>query len=71
MFENLINKSQKLLCNLQVPTINQDDATAGPEPTETLINFRSDKVLRPTQKSQGKVNFETYIFHCIHSIDAH
>ncbi|KAK1369322.1 mitochondrial amidoxime reducing component 2 [Heracleum sosnowskyi] len=47
----------KLCSRCKVPTINQEDATAGPEPTETLMNFRSDKVLRPTQKSQGKVYF--------------
>ncbi|KAF9620717.1 hypothetical protein IFM89_014017 [Coptis chinensis] len=40
-----------------VPTINQDNGIAGQEPTETLVNFRSDKVLRPTRKQQGKVYF--------------
>ncbi|CAK9160118.1 unnamed protein product [Ilex paraguariensis] len=40
-----------------VPTINQDTAIAGSEPTETLMKFRSDKVLRPTRKQQGRVYF--------------
>ncbi|KAH9747110.1 MOSC domain-containing protein [Citrus sinensis] len=38
----------------QVPTINQDTGVAGPEPSETLRQIRSDKVLRPNQKQQGK-----------------
>lgn len=47
----------KLCARCKVPTINQENAIAGPEPTETLKNFRSDKVLRPAQKQQGKVYF--------------
>lgn len=45
-----------------MPTINQDNGTAGPEPTETLMTYRSDKVLRPAQKSQGKVISKTNFF---------
>ncbi|GFP84177.1 mitochondrial amidoxime reducing component 2 [Phtheirospermum japonicum] len=42
----------------QVPTINQEKAVGGSEPTETLKSFRSDIILRPTQKKpQGKVYF--------------
>lgn len=39
----------------QIPTINQDTGIAGSEPNETLMKFRSDKVLRPNQKQQRKV----------------
>lgn len=38
-----------------MPTINQETAIAGPEPNETLTKYRSDKVLRPDKKQQGKV----------------
>ncbi|KAL5716023.1 hypothetical protein ACHQM5_017767 [Ranunculus cassubicifolius] len=47
----------KLCSRCKVPTINQDNGIAGIEPTETLMKFRSDKVLRPTKKQQGKVYF--------------
>lgn len=39
----------------QVPTINQETAVADVEPTVTLMKFRSDNVLRPTKKQQGRV----------------
>ena len=42
----------------QVPTINQENAIPGSEPTETLKKFRSDKVLRPARKQQGKVRLQ-------------
>ncbi|KAL7000171.1 hypothetical protein U1Q18_001321 [Sarracenia purpurea var. burkii] len=41
----------------KVPTINQETGIASSEPTETLMTFRSDKVLRPTSKPKGKVYF--------------
>ncbi|KAJ0018441.1 hypothetical protein Pint_11911 [Pistacia integerrima] len=41
----------------QVPTINQDTGIAGSEPSETLMKIRSDKVLRPNRKQQGKIYF--------------
>ncbi|KAM7500406.1 hypothetical protein LguiA_024820 [Lonicera macranthoides] len=47
----------KLCSRCKVPTINQENAISGPEPTETLKKFRSDKVLRPARKQQGKVYF--------------
>ncbi|KAF8408569.1 hypothetical protein HHK36_004632 [Tetracentron sinense] len=47
----------KLCARCKVPTINQENGIAGPEPTESLMKFRSDKVLRPTMKQQGKVYF--------------
>ncbi|XP_052201455.1 uncharacterized protein LOC127807551 [Diospyros lotus] len=47
----------KLCSRCKVPTINQETAIAGSEPTKTLMTFRSDKVLRPTRKHQGKVYF--------------
>ncbi|KAL7089767.1 hypothetical protein ACP275_13G203000 [Erythranthe tilingii] len=45
------------LCDrCKVPTINQETAEMGSEPTKTLMKFRSDKILRPSaQKHQGKV----------------
>ncbi|GAV75043.1 LOW QUALITY PROTEIN: MOSC domain-containing protein/MOSC_N domain-containing protein, partial [Cephalotus follicularis] len=50
-------KGVKLCSRCKVPTINQDTGTVGPEPTATLMKFRSDKVLRPNRKQQGKVYF--------------
>ncbi|XP_010260739.1 PREDICTED: mitochondrial amidoxime-reducing component 1 isoform X4 [Nelumbo nucifera] len=47
----------KLCSRCKVPTINQENGIAGPEPTETLMKFRSDKVLLPGRKHQGKVFF--------------
>lgn len=47
----------KLCDRCKVPTINQDTGVAGPEPSETLRQIRSDKVLRPNQKQQGKIYF--------------
>ncbi|XP_039019037.1 mitochondrial amidoxime reducing component 2-like, partial [Hibiscus syriacus] len=47
----------KLCTRCKVPTINQDTATAGPEPNETLMKVRSDKVLRPNDKQQGRIYF--------------
>ncbi|OAY71176.1 Mitochondrial amidoxime reducing component 2 [Ananas comosus] len=47
----------KLCARCMVPTISQEDAIAGPEPTETLMKFRSDEILRPNSKKQGKVFF--------------
>lgn len=43
----------------QVPTINQENLNTTPEVAQTLKAFRSDTVLRPTQKSRGIVsNFD-------------
>ncbi|KAI8546558.1 hypothetical protein RHMOL_Rhmol07G0127800 [Rhododendron molle] len=49
----------KLCSRCKVPTINQETAipSSKSEPTVTLSTFRSDKVLRPTRKQQGKVYF--------------
>lgn len=47
----------KLCSRCKVPTINQENGIAGSEPSETLKEFRSDKVLRPNKKQQGKVYF--------------
>ncbi|CAL1404996.1 unnamed protein product [Linum trigynum] len=56
-----INKSTfggvRLCSRCKVPTINQDTGVAGSEPNATLMQFRSDKVLRPDKKQQGKVYF--------------
>ncbi|KAK3432440.1 hypothetical protein EUGRSUZ_E04318 [Eucalyptus grandis] len=45
----------KLCSRCKVPTIDQETAVAKPDINETLKTFRSDKVLRPTGKVQGKV----------------
>ncbi|KAL6541478.1 hypothetical protein OROGR_010964 [Orobanche gracilis] len=48
----------KLCSRCKVPTINQETAVGGSEPTKTLMSFRSDRVLRPDKKKpQGKVYF--------------
>ncbi|KAK4420978.1 Molybdenum cofactor sulfurase [Sesamum alatum] len=48
----------KLCSRCKVPTINQETAVARPELNETLMSFRSDKVLRPNMKQQqGRVYF--------------
>ncbi|KAK8500170.1 hypothetical protein V6N13_076343 [Hibiscus sabdariffa] len=45
----------KLCARCKVPTIDQDTAIVGPEPNATLMKIRSDKVLRPDKKQQGKI----------------
>lgn len=46
------------LCNrCKVPTINQDNGILGTEPTETMLTFRSDEVLRPGHKNKRQVYF--------------
>ncbi|XP_050233622.1 uncharacterized protein LOC126682104 [Mercurialis annua] len=47
----------KLCSRCKVPTINQDTGVAGSQPTETLKQIRSDNILRPDKKQQGKVYF--------------
>uniref|UniRef100_A0A2P2QMF9 MOSC domain-containing protein n=1 Tax=Rhizophora mucronata TaxID=61149 RepID=A0A2P2QMF9_RHIMU len=47
----------RLCSRCKVPSINQATAIAGPEPNETLRKIRSDKVLRPNGKPQGKIYF--------------
>ncbi|KAK9267400.1 hypothetical protein L1049_009825 [Liquidambar formosana] len=54
---NFTFQGVKLCSRCKVPTINQETGVAGSEPTETLMKFRSDKVLRPSRKQQGKVYF--------------
>ncbi|KAL9151415.1 hypothetical protein ABFS82_11G050200 [Erythranthe guttata] len=59
----------KLCSRCKVPTINQETTEAGSEPTDTLITFRSDKVLRPNKKHQkGKVYFGQNMV-CLDSIN--
>ena len=60
MFSNDI--CDNFLNGFQVPTINQENGIAGSEPNETLKEFRSDKVLRPNKKQQGKVRLMRYLF---------
>ncbi|GLT74979.1 hypothetical protein SLA2020_467390 [Shorea laevis] len=52
MFEGV-----KLCSRCKIPTINQETAVAGTEPNQTLMKTRSDKVLRPNRKQQGKIYF--------------
>ncbi|KAJ0980843.1 hypothetical protein J5N97_009098 [Dioscorea zingiberensis] len=47
----------KLCSRCKMPTINQENGIAGVEPTKTLMNFRSDRVLHLKGKHQGKVYF--------------
>ncbi|OAY54393.1 mitochondrial amidoxime reducing component 2 [Manihot esculenta] len=47
----------KLCSRCKVPTINQSNGVADKEPNETLMKIRSDKVLRPHKKQQGKIYF--------------
>ncbi|KAK1280047.1 Molybdenum cofactor sulfurase [Acorus gramineus] len=47
----------KLCARCKVPTIDQENGISNPEITETLKKFRSDQVLRPAVKQQGKVYF--------------
>ncbi|KAM0948704.1 putative molybdenum cofactor sulfurtransferase [Dioscorea sansibarensis] len=47
----------KLCSRCKVPTINQENGIGGVEPTETLMRFRSDRVLHLKGKHQGKVYF--------------
>ncbi|OMO80389.1 hypothetical protein COLO4_24113 [Corchorus olitorius] len=50
-------KGVRLCARCKMPTINQDTAIAGLEPNETLMKVRSDKVLRPDKKQQGRFYF--------------
>ncbi|KAG8385074.1 hypothetical protein BUALT_Bualt03G0003700 [Buddleja alternifolia] len=46
----------ELCYRCKIPTINQETAAVGSEPTETLMTFRSDKILRPNnEKHRGRV----------------
>ncbi|PON33694.1 MOSC, N-terminal beta barrel [Parasponia andersonii] len=54
---NVTFEGVKLCSRCKVPSINQETGIAGPEPNETLKKIRSDKVLRPTRKQQGKIYF--------------
>ncbi|XP_006340076.1 mitochondrial amidoxime-reducing component 1-like isoform X2 [Solanum tuberosum] len=49
--------STELCYRCKVPTINQETAEAGSEPSETLMKFRSDKVLKTNKKPQGRIYF--------------
>ncbi|KAJ8765899.1 hypothetical protein K2173_020415 [Erythroxylum novogranatense] len=55
---NKLNFEGAKLCDrCKIPTIDISSGIAGPEPTKTLLTFRSDKILRPHVKPQGKVYF--------------
>ncbi|KAL4587157.1 hypothetical protein LXL04_000023 [Taraxacum kok-saghyz] len=54
---NLTFHGVKLCARCKIPTINQENAVLGAEPTETLVKFRSGKVLLPDRKGKGKVYF--------------
>ncbi|KAK4380242.1 hypothetical protein RND71_002104 [Anisodus tanguticus] len=46
-----------LSTKVEVSTINQETAEAGSEPSETLVKFHSDKVLKTNKKLQGRIYF--------------
>ncbi|KAL9240831.1 hypothetical protein vseg_015008 [Gypsophila vaccaria] len=52
---NLTFCGVKLCSRCKIPTINQQTAVAGAEPTEIMKGFRSDKILLPNKKPQGQV----------------
>ncbi|XP_034578432.1 uncharacterized protein [Setaria viridis] len=54
---NLTFEGVKLCNRCKVPNINQDNGIHGAEPTETLLTFRSDEVLRPSHKNTRQVYF--------------
>jgi len=54
---NLTFQGVKLCNRCKVPTIDQDNGISGTEPTETLLTFRSDEVLRPSHKNKRQVYF--------------
>ncbi|MFS7904815.1 putative molybdenum cofactor sulfurtransferase [Helianthus anomalus] len=65
--DNLTFHGVKLCSRCKIPTINQENAVAASEPTETLVKFRSGKVLRPGQKGQGMVFFgHNMVCHNLH-----
>ncbi|XP_058723421.1 uncharacterized protein LOC131595154 [Vicia villosa] len=47
----------KLCARCKVPTVDQQTAIFGTEPTETLMKVRSGHVLRPNEKDKNKVYF--------------
>ncbi|WCJ28094.1 Molybdenum cofactor sulfurase family protein [Euphorbia peplus] len=49
--------SVRLCSRCKVPTIDQDTGIPGAEPNKTLMEIRSDKVLRPNKKQGGKIYF--------------
>ncbi|KAF3499194.1 hypothetical protein F2Q69_00042536 [Brassica cretica] len=57
LIDNITFHGVKLCSRCKVPTINQDTGIGGEEPIETLRSFRSDKVLQPQKKPQGKIYF--------------
>ncbi|XP_062012244.1 uncharacterized protein LOC133728826 isoform X1 [Rosa rugosa] len=59
--DKLTFQGVKLCSRCKVPTINQATGIAGTEPTDTLKKIRSDAVLRPTGKQQGRVYFGQHL----------
>lgn len=54
----LVFQGVRLCSRCKVPLVNQETGVPGAaEPTETLMKFRSDKVLMPDKKARGKVYF--------------
>ncbi|KAK7329377.1 hypothetical protein VNO77_23539 [Canavalia gladiata] len=47
----------KLCSRCKIPTINQETAIGGREPTDTLMKTRSGKVIRPNDKNKNKMYF--------------
>ncbi|KAK7303852.1 hypothetical protein RJT34_14769 [Clitoria ternatea] len=47
----------KLCYRCKIPTIDQETAIVGSEPTETLMKTRSGKIIRPNDKNKNRVYF--------------
>lgn len=54
---NMTFLSIQLCPRCKVPLVNQENGIPGSEPNETLMKFRSDKILELSTKHQGKVYF--------------
>lgn len=54
---NMTFISIQLCPRCKVPLVNQENGIPGSEPNETLMKFRSDKILELSTKHQGKVYF--------------
>ncbi|XP_071720624.1 uncharacterized protein [Rutidosis leptorrhynchoides] len=64
---NFLFNGVKLCARCKVPTINQENALSSSEPTETLVKFRSGKVLHPNRKGKGQVYFgHNMVCHDLH-----
>lgn len=54
---NMAFHGVKLCARCKMPTINQESGICGSEPTETLMQFRTDKALKRGKLNKAKVYF--------------